>query len=245
MSTRIGLAALVVAVVGAGPQDPARREPVPVLVELFTSEGCSSCPPADSLVARLLEEQPVAGERIIALGEHVDYWDDLGWKDRFSSHVFTERQEAYVRRLGLASPYTPQVVAGGRFQALGSDTAAVRAAVEAAAGSSAGSITLRVPEGTRAVEIDARWKGTGEAAVLLAIVQEHATSDVTHGENAGRSLQHVSVVRSLSVLGSGAGHFTGHYPVDGLRSLGATRVVVFVQEPRGGPVRAVETLALR
>src|SRR5260370_22709848 len=106
---------------------------IPVVVELFTSEGCSSCPPADSLLAQMEQRQPVAGVEIIPLSEHVDYWDSLGWKDRFSSPLLSARQEEYGRLFRVDSVYTPQVVVNGQAQALGSDGDAVQEAIRAVA----------------------------------------------------------------------------------------------------------------
>jgi hypothetical protein len=238
-------AILLMSTLQAVPSEAAAR-PTPVLVELFTSEGCSSCPPADATLARLLEEPPV-GARVIALGEHVDYWDDLGWKDSFSSPLFSRRQQDYVRRLRLASPYTPQLVAGGRAQALGSDEKAVRSAIAAASRSAAGTIALGVAARSSeeaVLEVRATWSAGQEAEVVVAAVEDRATTRVTRGENQGRTLTHVAVVRSMSVVGAGKGSFSGRVTLAGLQALGSAHAVVFVQERGGGPVYAAESIAL-
>jgi hypothetical protein len=243
-TSRIALV-LVLALV-AFPAGAGTGADAPVLVELFTSEGCSSCPPADALLARLAEDR--AGEiRVVALSEHVDYWDDLGWRDPFSSPVFTQRQEAYARRFRLAGLYTPQLVIAGRSQALGSDGRAVRAAIAAAAREDSGRIEARVTAAGAselAVDVEATWNAGVAADVLIALVQDRATSRVARGENAGRTLEHVAVVRSLARVGTGVGAFAARANLPRPDKRDAARLVVFVQERDGGPVRAVTTVEL-
>lgn len=179
-----------------------------VLVELFTSEGCSSCPPADALLAQLERSSP-AGVEIVALSEHVDYWNHLGWADAFSSPIFSARQRQYASKFRLESVYTPQMVFNGRAEAVGNDSAKVHAAIEEAAQvpraalkierasshSEDGQDGTRVKAVVESLPVGAR-KETYE--LVLAITESGLTSNVSHGENSGRMLKHTGVVRSMT-----------------------------------------------
>jgi hypothetical protein len=185
----------------------------PVLVELFTSEGCSSCPPADELLARLDASQPIAGAEVIALSEHVDYWNRLGWTDPFSSADFSARQSLYASRFGKDDVYTPQMVVDGREEFVGSSNARAREAISAAARSTKAVITMSVASDRKieasgeipiAVSVESLPKvSSGDTAeVVLAITESNLRSQVLRGENSGRRLTHAAVVRRLSIIGS-------------------------------------------
>jgi hypothetical protein len=167
------------------------------VVELFTSEGCSSCPPADSLLAHLRGQGPV-----YALAFHVDYWDDLGWPDRFASAEDTVRQRAYARAFGLQGLYTPQMVVNGVEQFTGSDSArAERSVARALAHPSSVALAIRpraTTAGTVVVDCDVR-NAPVDAVTLVAIVERAPSTDVRAGENAGRLLHHANVVRAFAV----------------------------------------------
>ena len=181
----------------------------PVVVELFTSEGCSSCPPADALLARLAEE-PLAGNvQLIALEEHVDYWNDLGWADPFSSRDWTSRQYVYSEALGNGNPYTPQMVVDGAVEFVGSQKQKARQAILEAAGKTKIPVTLEQSNsngtGTENLSVKVgKLKGTAKrdaAEVWLAITETGLHSAVTRGENAGEDLHHAAVVRSMRKIG--------------------------------------------
>jgi len=175
---------------------PART---PVLVELFTSEGCSSCPPADALLAKLDELQPVSGVTVIPLEEHVDYWDHQGWRDPFSSADFTLRQQRYAGLLHIESPYTPEMVIDGRSEFVGNDSERALHELAGAAGRPKTRIHLTVNgNATLTVHID---PASASATVWLAIAETRLASDVARGENAGRNLKHSAVVRKLNPIG--------------------------------------------
>src|SRR4051812_36746045 len=181
--TRVIIAAVCAIAVGPVALLAADNPPTPVLVELFTSEGCSSCPPADALLRTLDNTQPIPGAQLIVLSEHVDYWDDLGWRDPFSSHQFTQRQAAYADRLRLATSYTPQMVVDGGTQFVGSDRSRAAQAIESARG--AAKTILRITNITvengklRAhVESDALPQ---KAELFVALVLNHAQSQVLRG----------------------------------------------------------------
>jgi hypothetical protein len=183
----------------------AQSPKTPVLVELFTSEGCSSCPPADALLAQLEKSQPVAGVEIIALGEHVDYWDRLGWRDPFSSPEFTARQNQYSRMLHNDNIYTPQIIVDGRIECAGNDArrAQQEIAIAARAAKVPVQLTIRqsaAPAGTAPLAIHVENSPAG-AEVLLAITETNLHSGVLKGENKGRTLHHTAVVRKLAVIG--------------------------------------------
>jgi len=176
----------------------------PILVELFTSEGCSDCPPADTLLRTLDSTQPIPGAQLVVLEEHVDYWDDLGWRDPFSSHAFTLRQGEYVDRLRVSQgPYTPQMVVDGGDAFVGNDRAQAARALAKEAKVEKINIkisSLRVEQGKvlAHVETDA-VPSKGE--VFIAIALDHAQSQVLRGENGGRQLEHVAVVERLASVG--------------------------------------------
>ena len=177
-----------------------------VLVELFTSEGCSSCPPADALLARFLKEQPLPDVHIVPLSLHVDYWDHQGWKDPFSSKAFTTRQGDYSKVFGADKIYTPQLVVDGRDELNGSDEAAARRAVTAAAARQ--HLPLRIDARARgtsvrlSIELPAAPADSEPIDVLVALTEDDLTTVVRRGENGGRTLSHVAVVRTLQSLGS-------------------------------------------
>ena len=183
---------------------------VPVLVELFTSEGCSSCPPADVVLAALQKDQPVDGAQVIALGEHVDYWNYIGWNDPFSSGQFSDRQRSYARTLRLESVYTPQIVVDGQLELLGSDRGLAQRAVDRARRVPHADVRLeRVPAAGAgpdrirvSVETVPGARTTETADVVLAFTENNLRSSVVRGENAGRNLAHAAVVRQMRVLGS-------------------------------------------
>jgi hypothetical protein len=178
-------------------------EPVPVLAELFTSEGCSSCPPADRLLQQLDRTQPVPGARIIVLSEHVDYWNQLGWRDPYSSPIFSRRQEQYARVLG-SEVATPQIVVDGRIPVLGNDAEAVRKAISSAAGRAKATVGIagaRRDGGEAEARISIPALAKGRAEVWIATADEVDRSSVGRGENAGRTLTHVAVVRTLIKAG--------------------------------------------
>ena len=137
---------LLALAIAASARGSHAASPTPVIVELFTSEGCSDCPPADRLLDTLIATQPIAGVEIIGLGQHVDYWDRLGWTDRFSSAALTSRQQVYQTRFNTSSIYTPQMVVDGRAEFVGSDAAAARRAIEH---------SIALPHGVMRLTIDA------------------------------------------------------------------------------------------
>lgn len=185
----------------SGPASTA-GPPRPVVLELFTSEGCSSCPPADRLLETLDRTQPIAGAYLIVLGEHVDYWNRLGWTDRFSSPVFTQRQQGYVQRLHLDTAYTPQLVVDGWEDVVGSDQSGVRAAIRQAEARAKTPIDLSATRSGAAVKIAVRVEtAPRDTDLYVAMADDHAQSQVSRGENAGRTLRHVAIVRTLVLAG--------------------------------------------
>lgn len=167
-----------------------------VVAELFTSEGCSSCPPADKLVEKIQTENP--GKSIYILAFHVDYWNRLGWKDRFSDAAYTERQRRYAEWLHLETVYTPQLVINGQSEFIGSgENAAVKAITAGLAQPSQKTLTLHAAVEGNTVHVDFQAANEKNAELVLALVQRSATSEVKAGENAGRQLSHVQIVRQL------------------------------------------------
>lgn len=218
----------------------------PVLVELFTSEGCSSCPPADKLLGELDKAGSLDGVPVIALGEHVDYWDGLGWKDRFSSRQFTDRQRQFVDRLRLDSAYTPQMVVDGHLEFVGNDERALRQAL-AKASHSAKPAQVKLSWDGDHLKIAVTDTGVHAAKVLLAITETNLATEVQRGENGGRTLHHAAVVRKLSQIGDlRNSQFTSSIAVtrDASWNPENLKLVVFVQDEKTGTVLGASAIPI-
>jgi hypothetical protein len=177
------------------------NSPTPVVVELFTSEGCSSCPPADLLLQKF-DKQPIPGAQLIVLSEHVDYWNHIGWTDPYSSAAYSQRQSTYGNRLQLESVYTPQMVVDGSDEFVGSDSHEATKAFEKAAGNM--KIPVRISSATLEGNVVKAHLETGslpvqsrKADLVFVVALNHAESQVARGENSGRRLTHVAVVRTI------------------------------------------------
>lgn len=214
-----------------------------VLIELFTSEGCSSCPPADALL-RQIDRTTRPDVELIALGEHVDYWDGQGWRDRFSSSQYTERQSQYVRRLHLPSPYTPQMVVDGAREFVGNDAAALNSAVAAAVLLPKTEIRISLlkeqPGGADLrIESGPLPPGSKAADVYLAQADNSDETVVGGGENSGRHLYHAAVVRSLRKIGTVRASdpkVAIEVEVKKIAETGKSRNIVFFEEQGSGRI---------
>jgi hypothetical protein len=179
-----------------------QQQGTPVIVELFTSEGCSSCPPADDVLTRLDRDQPVPGVEVIALSEHVTYWNSSAWHDPFSALSFSWRQFGYRTLFHLDSAYTPQMVVDGQAELVGSDWDAANRLIRAAAQAPRAAVTIAMKTGDIvSAHITQLPKGTAPADVMLAITEGNLESSVSGGENGGHRLRHTGVVRRLTTVG--------------------------------------------
>lgn len=227
----------------------------PVVVELFTSEGCSSCPPADDALAELEKRQPAREAEIIALGWHVDYWNRLGWADPFSSETATQRQETYSDTFKLSGVYTPQVVVDGQRQLVGGSGEVVGAIAEASRRPKA-KVELSLPTvSANAVLIRAQVSELppvspkDQAELWLAITEGNLETQVLRGENAGRRLKHTAVVRRVRRLaqvepGKELAALTSNEELDPRWARANLRATAFLQEKRSKRILGAAALSL-
>ena len=214
---------------------PAVSAPVPVVIELFTSQGCSSCPPADALLGELARKP-----NIVALAYHVDYWDELGWKDRFAIPEATQRQRGYVRRLAKSGPFTPQAVISGDTSLVGSNRAQMQKAI--AGDRDALAVELSKSESTLRIHLPERWTEAMDVQVISYL--DRATSKIGAGENAKRTLEYFHIVRSFQRLTTWDGkprQLT--MPLASLPK-DATHVAVLLQRRGQGAIGGAATLKL-
>jgi len=247
--TWVSISIAVVVLVGvlslhpAQPGPPARKA---VVVELFTSEGCSDCPPADELLARLRQPASAEGVEVITLGLHVDYWNHQGWTDRFSSSAYSERQLHYVQKLRLPDAYTPQMIVDGTAQFVGNNPRLADQAIREAARRQQHA-EVQVNASDNQLQVTAHGSQEASSEVLLAVTEDNLSSRVTAGENNRRELRHAAVVRELRSLGKlRNGSFAASVPLNLKKEWKRDdlRVVVFVQETQNGPIDGAASLQL-
>jgi hypothetical protein len=213
-----GMGALAAGCESRAAAEDKMQPPVPVVVELFTSEGCSSCPPADEVLARLEAKQPVPGALVIPLAHHVDYWDSLGWPDPFASREATKRQHSY------RGNYTPQAVVDGTAEMVGSRGGALESAIAEAA--KRPHVKVVITRGAAMGEVNVSAPNVADSEIVVALVQAKARIAVPRGENGGRTLDHTAIVREMK---TGA-HATFALP-NGLAASDA-RIVALLQDQK-------------
>jgi hypothetical protein len=237
----------------ATPDNSGSTAPTSVtIVELFTSEGCSSCPPADSLLRQINLKQTDEGQLIVGISEHVTYWNDLGWKDPYSLPTFTERQSVYASRLSSEGSYTPQMVLNGRDQFVGSDGSALERALRD--DTRREHFALHIVSSTNSSDgVDVRFSVAGKPSkpldIIAVLTDDTDRSNVLRGENGGRQLQHVSVARSLTQVATlrDDGEQSVHISLPGgFSANGAAEhhLILFAQEPHQGAILGAATMPL-
>jgi hypothetical protein len=209
-----------------------------VVVELFTSQGCSSCPPADALLGDLAKRDDV-----LALSLHVDYWDYIGWKDPFASPANTQRQRAYARQFGLGYVYTPQMVVNGRSQMTGSNRPAVLHGIDQAKGAPGLAIELKRDGNTLTASLP-QGDADGDAAVYAVLFDNEHVTDVRRGENRGRKLAYSNVVRDMERVATWRGAALT-LPLDRLPTDGRDACAVIVQSERTGRILGSAVIDLK
>ena len=243
----LALAAVSLSIVLAKTSEPGPPRKA-VVVELFTSEGCSSCPPADELLSHLRQDLSAKHIEVIPLGFHVDYWNSLGWKDRFSSADYSRRQEQYTQSLRVDGPYTPEMVVDGAVEFVGNDAGhAQRTIREAASQPEVATVRLSSAASDQLAVQAKAPSSAKDAQVVLAITEDNLMTKVGSGENGGRTLHHAAVVRELRQLGRlHEGSFAANVPLklekDWKRA--DLRAVVFVQEGPSGKILGASSFAL-
>lgn len=232
------------------PKNSAAENKTPVLVELFTSEGCSSCPPADKNLIYLDEKQPVEGAEIIALEMHVDYWNRLGWTDPFSDAAYSERQSNYSEKFNLDGVYTPQIVVDGARQFVGGDVHEAEKTIGDAVKTPKARIELNLAAGDKLqVKITDLPKNNSLAKVFLAVAEDNLSTNVGRGENGGRTLRHTAVVRELKTIGQIAANSSSFAAETAFQIQAAwkkenLKLVVFVQDQTTGRINGVNQIRL-
>lgn len=213
-----------------------------VVAELFTSEGCSSCPPADQLLEKLQQEN--SGKPVYLLAFHVDYWDRLGWKDRFSDPAYTERQHRYAGWLNLETVYTPQMVINGQSECVGSNERSISKTItKELEQSTSTTLTLHAKVEGSKLQVDYQAADDTNAELVLALVQRRATSNVKAGENAGKQLAHAQIVRQLYHQDvSNAKNIALDLPNDFVAS--GWQLIGFIQQKSNGHITAAARVQL-
>jgi len=198
------------------------------VVELFTSEGCSSCPAADALLARIAGEYK---QNVYVMEFHVDYWNYIGWKDVFSSPEYTERQQHYAKLFQLNSTYTPQAIVNGHMELVGSDDYKMHDGINRFLKQVPGTqITLSAKANNRSIDVSYIVSSNKNEMLNIAIVQKMAETNVRRGENSGRKLKHINIVRTFTIIDDGKSNGLVSIPLPGGLAAKDVEVIAYTQQ---------------